>query len=91
MSDKLITHDEFKKLKYKGKPGEKRFRVGDIVVLSESYGRSLRDKFRGEIVGYSKGPGDINGNPCVRVKRLDLASGSIQVWGQGWLEREAEG
>ena len=76
-------------MEYKGKPGEMRFQIGDIVVLSESYAWPLRGKFRGQIVGFSRGLLDINGNPVARVKRLDLASGNVQTWGQGWLEKEA--
>jgi len=63
------------------------FAIGAIVVLNESYGgRVTMPNFKGEVVGYSKRSFSANGDPCVRIKRLDLPSGAIQLWGQGWLE-----
>ena len=68
--------------------------IGDIVRLNSewagNYNTPLKGRFRGEVVGFSKGMSDINGQAVVKVKRLDLNSQVIQRWGRMWLEREAK-
>ena len=73
------------------------YQVGDIVKLSKAYQEGFpltkrQQTWRWRVEAVLEDDRDLDGNPILKCRRLDLASHKIEKWSQAWLEKaEQEG